>query len=128
MHHGWPGNVRELRNAIEYASVQAQTDVLRASDLPPLLNACGTGRLFPERRRGDRRRRMPEDTSTRNLVTAVRCAELDGPSLEHLLDANRWHVGHTAAHLGLHRTTLWRHMQRLGLIKGPPTHEVAFAT
>ena len=35
MHHDWPGNVRELRNAIEYASVQAQTDVLRASDLPP---------------------------------------------------------------------------------------------
>jgi two-component system response regulator HydG len=48
MHHGWPGNVRELRNAIEYASVQAQTD--------------------------------------------------------------------------------WRHMQRLGLIKGTPSHEVAVAT
>jgi transcriptional regulator with GAF, ATPase, and Fis domain len=61
MHHGWPGNVRELRNAIEYASVQAQTDVLRASDLPPLLDGCGTGKPFPERRRGDRRRRVPED-------------------------------------------------------------------
>jgi transcriptional regulator with GAF, ATPase, and Fis domain len=117
MYHGWPGNVRELRNAIEYASVQAQTDVLRASDLPRFLNGYGTGRPFPERRRGDRRRRMPEDPQG-NLVTAVRCAQLDGPTLERLLDASRWHVGYTAAYLGVHRTTLWRHMQRLGLIKG----------
>ena len=127
MHHDWPGNVRELRNAIEYASVQAQTDVLGASDLPPLTNGCGTGGPFSERRRGERRRSMPEDPQ-RNLVTAVRCAGLDGPTLERLLDENRWHVGHTAANLGVHRTTLWRHMQRLGLIKGTPTGEVAFAT
>ncbi|MGH8574638.1 MAG: sigma 54-interacting transcriptional regulator, partial [Gammaproteobacteria bacterium] len=128
MHHGWPGNVRELRNAIEYASVQAQTDVLWASDLPPFLNGCGRGRPFPERRRGDRGRRMPEDPHQRTLVTAVRCAELDGPTLERLLHANRWHVGHTAANLGVHRTTLWRHMQRLRLIKNTPTDEVAVAT
>jgi DNA-binding NtrC family response regulator len=61
MHHDWPGNVRELRNAVEYASVQAQNDVLRASDLPSLLNGGGTEKPFSERRRGDRRRRMPED-------------------------------------------------------------------
>jgi DNA-binding NtrC family response regulator len=122
MQHGWPGNVRELRNAIEYASVQAETDVLWASDLPPVLNGCGTGRPFPERRHGDRRRRMPEELPLRNLVTAVRCAELDGPTLERLLDANRWHVGHTAVNLGVHRTTLWRHMQRLGLVKDTLSH------
>lgn len=89
MHHGWPGNVRELRNAIEYASVHVQTDVLRPSDLPPFLNGCSTARPFPERRRGDRRRRTPEEPANRNPVTAVRCAELDGPTLERLLDANR---------------------------------------
>jgi DNA-binding NtrC family response regulator len=72
MHHGWPGNVRELRNAIEYASVQAQTDVLQASDLPPLTNGCGTGRPFPERRRGNHRRRMPEDPPTE--IWLPRCA------------------------------------------------------
>ena len=127
MHHDWPGNVRELRNAIEYASVQAQTDVLQVSDLPSLLNGGGTARPFPEHRRVDRWHRMPEDPQ-RNLVTAVRCAALDRPTLERLLDANRWHVGHTAAHLGVHRTTLWRHMQRLGLINGASPHEVAVAT
>jgi two-component system, NtrC family, response regulator HydG len=120
MHHGWPGNVRELRNAIEFASVQAQTDMIQASDLPLLLNQCGARSLFLERRRGDRRRRMPEDPHQGTLVTAVRCTELDRPALERLLDANRWHLGHTAAYLGVHRTTLWRHMQRLGLIKSTP--------
>ncbi len=83
MYHDWPGNVRELRNAIEYASVQAQTDVARASDLPPFLNGCGMGKPFPERghRHGDRRRRMREDPFQSTLVTAVRCAELDRATL-----------------------------------------------
>ena len=39
--HDWPGNVRELRNAIEYAMIQAQGDVLRADDLPPEIQSSG---------------------------------------------------------------------------------------
>ncbi len=32
--HEWPGNVRELENALEAAAVYAQSDEIRASDLP----------------------------------------------------------------------------------------------
>jgi DNA-binding NtrC family response regulator len=33
--YDWPGNVRELRNAVEYAMIQVQGDVLQVDDLPP---------------------------------------------------------------------------------------------
>jgi transcriptional regulator of acetoin/glycerol metabolism len=38
----WPGNVRELRNAIEYALIQVQGDVLHADDLPPEIQQADT--------------------------------------------------------------------------------------
>ena len=45
-HYRWPGNVRELENVVEQAMVFADSDVLRAADLPSNLGgqtASGTG-------------------------------------------------------------------------------------
>ncbi|MGZ8946940.1 MAG: helix-turn-helix domain-containing protein [Methylococcaceae bacterium] len=33
------------------------------------------------------------------------------------LEQHCWHIGDTAAALNMHRTTLWRYMQRLGTSK-----------
>lgn len=99
MSHPWPGNVRELRNAIEYACVNAESELIERSDLPPCLSACPTSPLFvdadPCRPRG------PYSVDTATLL--------------HMLEDNRWRIGHTAASLGIHRATLWRLMQRLGV-------------
>ena len=40
--HAWPGNVRELENAIERATLLADLPLLRARDLPPVVQALAT--------------------------------------------------------------------------------------
>jgi DNA-binding NtrC family response regulator len=41
--HSWPGNVRELENAIERAAVLSDLPLLRARDLPPILQRFASG-------------------------------------------------------------------------------------
>ncbi|OOO03291.1 MAG: Transcriptional regulatory protein ZraR [Chromatiales bacterium USCg_Taylor] len=97
MRHPWPGNVRELRNAIECAFVNAQDEHIRLSDLPPHLHASPSAAML-------------------GSSGPAKCPPpfaFDAPSLRGVLTDNRWHIGHAAACLGVHRTTLWRHMQRL---------------
>jgi two-component system response regulator HydG len=43
----WPGNVRELANAVEYAYVLAQGEMLTASDLPDEVRAAAVQRHLP---------------------------------------------------------------------------------
>lgn len=100
--HSWPGNVRELRNAIECACVNARNEHIHLADLPPHLN----GRPSPVVLGGSGPSPSPPAFA------------FDASTLRGLLDDNRWRIGHTATCLGVHRTTLWRHMQRLG-IPGP---------
>jgi transcriptional regulator with PAS, ATPase and Fis domain len=42
--YGWPGNIRELKNALVYANVISQSDVIECEDLPPsfglVANSC----------------------------------------------------------------------------------------
>ncbi|MGH8614803.1 MAG: sigma-54 interaction domain-containing protein [Gammaproteobacteria bacterium] len=95
----WPGNVRELRNAIECACVNARDEHIRLSDLPPHLHASPS-------------------TAMLGSSGPAKCPPpfaFDAPSLRDVLADNRWHITHTAASLGIHRTTLWRLMQRLGI-------------
>src|SRR6185295_2901163 len=39
--YDWPGNVRELENAIERASVLADTEIIKLDSLPPAVTAAG---------------------------------------------------------------------------------------
>jgi len=82
----WPGNVRELRNAIEYALIQVQGDVLRADDLPPEVQQADPT---------DTTEAWPDDEAER-----IRAA------LEHT-DGNR---SAAAELLGISRATLYRRL------------------
>ncbi len=106
----WPGNVRELKNAIEHAFVYGEGEIIGIEDLGP----CGTASLRPPwggRRNGDRRSSAPFLTST----SPSPAAKLDVDTLRNVLEQHHWHLGRTASTLGIHRTTLWRYMQRFGL-------------
>ena len=51
MNYSWPGNVRELRNALQYASVRATSDVITSTDLPPNLVVFETHKSAYKRKR-----------------------------------------------------------------------------
>lgn len=113
MRYPWPGNIRELRNAVEYASVHAQSTAIAAGDLPPGIVSDLSSCLGHDRRQGDRRCSIPAPVS--HDLPHKQQQRFDPETLRQTLDQKRWHIGNAAAALGMHRTTLWRHMQRLGI-------------
>jgi DNA-binding NtrC family response regulator len=111
----WPGNVRELKNAIEHAFVYCPGDVIDIKDL----GACEVALFQPfcgERRKGDRRASILFSNSM-PPTHPIEAASPDADTLRKMLEQHHWHLERTAATLGMHRTTLWRHMQRFGLSK-----------
>ncbi len=98
----WPGNVRELRNALQYAYVIGEGEILLDLDLPPEIS----GIAFD-----------PESTTINARPLQV-AAEDESPeahrirlALEHA-DGNRERA---AQILGMSRVTLWRRIKALGL-------------
>jgi len=95
MEYSWPGNVRELRNAIEHAFVTLEGKALKAADLPREIRE-GSGGAGP----------LPEVLERRRILEA-----LEGTA------GNR---SKAARALGVSRVTLWKRMQKLGLVKSKP--------
>ncbi|MBN1335470.1 MAG: sigma 54-interacting transcriptional regulator [Deltaproteobacteria bacterium] len=98
--HDWPGNVRELQNVIEHAFVLRHEGRIDLADLPP--------ELVPVSLRLGASHRMQE---------AVRAIETQA-----ILEATARHHGNrlaAARELGLHKSTFFRLVRRLG-IELPP--------
>ncbi len=90
-----PGNIRELENAIEYAFVICQNDIIELHHLPP---------QYAEIKRS---------SSDVSKVVLFDSAESD--VIRSVLKRNNNNRTKTAKELGISRQTLWRKMNRLGL-------------
>ncbi len=88
--HRWPGNLRELRNALDYAASMAGDAAIDVADLPPLASQPAVA---------DPRRQEAGDTG-----------------LVDLLRAHRWNISAVARQLGVARMTVYRRMQRAGIV------------
>ena len=99
----WPGNVRELKNALEYAYVIGEGQVLLDVDLPP--EVSGTA-FDPDVPAINVRPPGPALADETPEARRIRLA------LEHA-DGNRERA---AQILGMSRVTLWRRMKALGLL------------
>ncbi|HEY0714144.1 MAG TPA: sigma 54-interacting transcriptional regulator [Polyangia bacterium] len=100
--HDWPGNVRELRNALEYAYVMGEGDVLVEADLPPeMVNQSADETNAQPINRPDPHRAVAESPERTRLVRALERAS-----------GNRDQAART---LGISRSTLWRRMRALGI-------------
>jgi PAS domain S-box-containing protein len=92
--HRLPGNVRELENAVEHAFVMCHGSVIGIEHLPPNITARTNGAVYSS---GE----PPEEKQV-------------------ILDALQRYGGNrsrAAAELGMHRSTLWRKMKTLGIVR-----------
>jgi PAS domain S-box-containing protein len=96
MGHDWPGNIRELENAIEHAFILCREGDIDTRHLPGELRARG---------------------SAAGLNADVRSAHdiLDGQAISDALERNAFNRQAAARSLGIHKTTLFRRMKRLGM-------------
>jgi PAS domain S-box-containing protein len=102
MAHNWPGNVRELENVVERAFIMCSEGLIGMEHLPEELTEHGaSGRGTADLR------------SARDL--------LDAQAIRLALERNGYNRLATAKALGIHKTTLYRRMKRLGIV--PPEQD-----
>ncbi len=97
MAHDWPGNVRELENVIERAFILCSEGFIRIGHLPEEVTAIGA----PAGAYSDVR-------SARDL--------LDARSILAALERNGHNRLAAAKELGMHKTTLFRRIKKLGIV------------
>jgi len=93
MHHDFAGNIRELENIIEHAFVVSRSGVIEVDDLPDNL-------------------RPHEQTAVSNTKSLN---DLEARYITEALRKNDWSRRKTAEQLGMHKTTLWRKIKKLGI-------------
>ena len=94
MEHDYPGNVRELENILEHAYVLCKGSYIEQGDLPDWLLAEG-------------------ETSTARRANTLE--EVEAELITRVLARNRFNRTETASELGMHPTTLYRKIRRLGM-------------
>lgn len=93
--HDWPGNIRELQNVVQRYVTMKRIEVPEFKEKNDHLNSDINGHQACDLKKSVR-------DFEKNHITKV-------------LEANRWHKGKTAAALGVHRKTLTRKIQELGI-------------
>jgi transcriptional regulator with PAS, ATPase and Fis domain len=96
MAHDWPGNIRELENAIERAFILCGAGQIGIAHLPGELTAHGVA--------------AGEDADMRSAHDV-----LDAQAIHAALERNGFNRLAAARELGIHKTTLFRRMKRLGI-------------
>jgi transcriptional regulator of acetoin/glycerol metabolism len=91
--YDYPGNIRELENIIEHAFVLCRGTVIDIENLPE--------NVRPEEGRPLARLTSMDDVEVAFITEALR--------------RNNFNRKKTAQELGMHKTTLWRKMKKLGI-------------
>ena len=96
MAHAWPGNIRELENVIERAFILCGDDAIHITHLPAELTMYAA-----------------EDEADGNMRMAHN--SLDIQAIQAALKRNNFNRLATARELGIHKTTLFRKIKKLGI-------------
>ena len=102
----WPGNVRELENVIERAVALAQEETISLRELPLDISVLGQSMIDEIQRAG------------LSLREARR--QFDKQYILSVMEKVQWRQSEAARLLGLHRNTLLRNLQRLGIETSQP--------
>jgi len=96
MAHDWPGNIRELENAIEHAFILCNEGYIDIRHLPEEFRA-----------RGSATDSDPDFSSAHDI--------LDAQAIRAALERNAFNRQVAAWALGIHKTTLFRRIKKLGI-------------
>ncbi len=99
--HNWPGNVRELSNVIERAAATNEDDVITPADLPFYLHQS-----------------KPSAASHTSLLKDV-VAKAEKAAIHDALKMTDYNKARAASLLGIHRTLLYKKMQKYNLALTP---------
>ena len=94
MNHDFPGNIRELENIIERAFVMTRGAIIQATAFPDNL--------------------QPDKTAS-EMVSGNSLEDIEAAYITEVLRKNRWNRQKTAEAMGMHKTTLWRKIKKLGI-------------
>jgi len=97
--HRWPGNVRELRNLMERLAYLSNEDQIEVDDLAFILSPRGGTTLATE--------------FDGSLSEAT--ARFQANYIHRVIKQSEGNMSRTAAHLGLHRSNLYRKMRQLDM-------------
>ena len=104
--HDWPGNLRELTNLLGVAASVCESDLIDLEDLP-----AGFARSNPQSGRDAMRTTVAHPSP--ESIRAVGTGDL---ALRQALRETQWNVSEVARRLGLSRMTVYRRMQRAGIV------------
>ncbi|MEE4241729.1 MAG: sigma 54-interacting transcriptional regulator [Desulfopila sp.] len=103
MSHTFPGNIRELENIVEHAFVICRRGAIQPNHFPPFLTQA-PATISPQDR---------ESQQSAPLHSAVYTAQRD--IILEALKKNQYNRHATALSLGMHKSTLYRKMQKLNI-------------
>ncbi|WP_130930888.1 sigma-54-dependent Fis family transcriptional regulator [Pseudomonas sp. Sample_24] len=96
----WPGNVRQLRNVLRTLAALCDGGRIGLEDLPLMIRQARPAVA-----------QAIEEPAEHPLEDAERLALLNA------LEQTRWHMTHTAEHLGVSRNTLYRKLRKHGIAR-----------
>jgi PAS domain S-box-containing protein len=94
----YPGNIRELENLIEYAFVRTNSNIIDKNKFPAII--------------ASRKNNFPSDTNYTFSSLSREKTEIIA-----MLEKHRWNKTKVAEELKIGRTTLWRKLKELNLVK-----------
>ena len=100
--YSWPGNIRQLKNALAFALATSESDEITVHDLP---EQCLSQRI----------------THNATAQRDTNANESLADSLIHRLKQHHWNISAVARELGVSRPTVYRQMQRQGIV--PPNRQ-----
>ncbi len=125
MRHSYPGNIRELENVIEHAMILCHGRWVTKEHLPDELIVAVRGRGGDrDEPAGPSRAALPTpeglEKDTHGAVPTERAAgnalaRAEAAAIIETLERHGGNRRRAAAELGIHPTTLWRRMKKLGL-------------
>lgn len=102
--YAWPGNVRELENVVERAAILARGDVIEPEHL-----------LFQEQRPAAAPKAATDGAQGKGLTLSSRLDAIERQELIAALEKFGGNKAEVARALGIHRTTLYYRLKKLGI-------------